>query len=134
MRHIRLLIVPTPLLTVFAGCDRGPSVQSSITAGQKHFRPVLDALAKYHQKHGQYPAKLDDLVREGLLAEIPKTPVVANAREGKPWYRVSDDRKSCEFHFNYHLKNQGIGVGDTTYAEWRSETGKWSMSGPGYPQ
>ena len=134
MRHIRLLSVLTLLFAVITGCDRGSSVQSSITAGQKHFQPVLDALAKYHQKHGQYPAKLDDLVREGLLVEIPKTPVVANAREGDPWYRASEDRKSCEVHFNYHLKNQGFGLGDTTYAEWNSDTGKWSMRGPGYPQ
>ena len=132
MRHICSLIVLGFVFAVITGCDQGPSVRSSITAGQKHFQPVLDALSKYREKHGKFPAQPDDLVREGLLTEIPKTPVVANAMEGDPWYRASEDRKSCEFHFKYHLKNQGIGIGDTTYADWRSETGKWSMSGPGY--
>jgi hypothetical protein len=120
------------ILFAVVGCDRGPSVQSSITAGQKHFQPVLDALAKYHEKHARYPAKLDELVREGLLSEIPKTPAVENARPGGPYYRVDDERKSYEFTFSYHLHDQGIGVGDTTYAKWHSASGSWSMSGPGY--
>ena len=132
MRHIGLLFVLTLLVTFVAGCDRGPSVRSSVTAAQTHFQPVLDALASYHQKHGKYPAKLDDVVRAGLLTEIPKTPVVANAMESGPYYRVSEDGKSCDVRFSYHLKNQGFGIGDTTYAEWRSDTAKWSMSGPGY--
>ncbi|MBC8107215.1 MAG: hypothetical protein H7Z14_11545 [Anaerolineae bacterium] len=92
---------------------------------------MLDALAQYFQKHNEYPVSLDDLVREGLLTEIPKTPVVSNASERDAWYRAANDRKSCTLVFSYHLTNQ-LGLGDTTYAEWHSETGQWKMSGPGY--
>ena len=96
---------------------------------------TISALAGHMRVSKQAASEMAGrLVREGLLVEIPKTPVVANAREGDPWYRASEDRKSCEVHFNYHLKNQGFGLGDTTYAEWNSDTGKWSMRGPGYPQ
>jgi hypothetical protein len=132
MWHIRAVVVIAVLIAVLAGCDNEASVRASVSAAQKHFQPVLDALAKYNQEHSKYPAKLDDLIAEGLLAEVPHTPVVGNAYAEDLSYEVAKDGRSCQLHFYYHLKNQGIGPGDTTYVDWRSDTGEWSMRGPGY--
>jgi hypothetical protein len=109
-----------------------PDVRTSVARARTHFQPVLDALSKYHAKHGAYPKDLESLVSEGLIQLIPNTPPVGNARAGDLWYRASDDRKSFELHFSYHLKRQGLGVGDTTYARYDSRAGGWAMTGPGY--
>ena len=110
-------------------CDRGPSIESSIASGQHHFQPVVDALGKYRQQHGEYPAKLEQLVSDGLLREIPRTPRVDNAHENDLMYTVSKDRRTCEIAFSYHLKNQAF-IGDTTYVVWHSTSRTWTTNGP----
>ena len=119
------------LLAVAAAWVMGPRIQTSVANGQRHFQPVLDGLEAYRAKHGQYPLALDELVAEGLITSIPKTPPVLNAHAYEPEYEVSADRQSFTFGFSYHLKRQ-LFLGDTTYAEWRSRDGKWHVSGPGY--
>ena len=119
------------LVLAAAALVAGPDVRVSVARGQQHFQPVLDALARYHQKHGRYPRALDDLVTEGLIASVPPTPRVRNAEAYDPEYEVAEDRRSFTFGFGYHLKRQ-LFLGDTTYAEWSSRDARWRMSGPGY--
>lgn len=119
------------LLILVAVRAWGPSVRTSVERGQKHFQPVLDGLASYHAAHGEYPRALDELVAGGLVASIPPTPPVSNARAGDPEYEVAEDRQSFTFGFSYHLKRQ-LFLGDDTYAEWSSREGKWRVTGPGY--
>lgn len=40
---------------------------------------IRGAIAKYHAKHGAWPPKLDDLVRDGELRAVPRDPLTGSA-------------------------------------------------------
>jgi general secretion pathway protein G len=40
---------------------------------------IRGAITRYHAKHGAWPARLDDLVRDGELREVPRDPLTGSA-------------------------------------------------------
>ena len=45
-----------------------------VSSARVALRPVITALETYHRQYGRYPAALDNLVHESLLAKSPDLP------------------------------------------------------------
>ncbi|RYD23850.1 MAG: hypothetical protein EOP88_02575 [Verrucomicrobiaceae bacterium] len=84
---LRILLLCSVFLT---GCDRYWS-DADIEATKEAGNQIVEALDTHRLKHGNYPGKLDELVKSGSLEAIPE-PV----GKQRTWeYSVQGDRTSC---------------------------------------
>ena len=78
--------------------------------GYQAAAPIIAALERYHQAHGQYPATLDALVP----AELPAVPAEVNSYPIT--YHAADDGYTLEFSYT------GPGMNHCTYTpatQWK---------------
>jgi len=129
---MRTTLIATLILLLLAGCTDRKSVRRSISAAEAKMKPVIAAIKQYRTDTGSYPEDLDVLVAAGLLDEEPALPIVSDADESGPYYKIKDGGGSYSLSISYHLHKQGFGLGDTTYSTWRPDGNGWSRSRPGY--
>jgi hypothetical protein len=96
------------------GC--GPNPETVLAKAQPVFERIAVALEEHHRRHGRYPQELSDLVKVGLLPEIPELPSHRGApSKYGPIYDVNTSLNFYRLSFGYHVP-EGIGPGDT---HWR---------------
>ncbi len=123
---MRVLKVAAILSMCWLQSACGPSVTAVLDSAEVAVQPVIDALRAYRSRHDGYPAALDELVRDGLLPQLP-----AQVAEGLK-YEVSGKRDVFLLAISQHDHSFQVGPGDTFYRCYFSDVGRW-QSLVGYP-
>ncbi|MDB6124086.1 MAG: hypothetical protein JWQ71_3079 [Pedosphaera sp.] len=88
---MRILILLCPLILLLVGCDTllstPPGKGRKAEAGYRAAAPVIRALDKFHEDHGQYPAVLDEL----LPMYLPNAGALLVHGKVKPMYSPRAD-------------------------------------------
>jgi hypothetical protein len=89
----------------------GTSPDRVLARAQRALEPVKGALDAYRRKHGHYPPELTELVKDGLLNEVPELPSLrGTSSHSGPYYDASVSFDFYRLAFMYDI-NSGFGPG-----------------------
>ena len=116
-----LVLVPIVLVCVsgifvfgiFLWGVSGPNPETVLANAQPVGDRLAIAIEEHHRRHGRYPQKLSDLVKQGLLAEVPELPSYrGTSSKYGPYYESNRALEFYRLSFGCHVDG-GIGPGDT---------------------
>jgi hypothetical protein len=134
---LRRTSLPICVLSFCLGCGLPPTPQAvpskgsaesfedAMRDGKVAFQPVLAALEEYHARFGRYPEKLDALVEDGLIDQLPAMPHVSGARSQVMGFQSDAATDFYHIYFIYDMSNYVGGSNRSFY--YISDEGQWKM-------
>jgi hypothetical protein len=107
---------------VISGCS--PSKEQAMRGGEEASRPAIAALQQYHERHGHYPARLEELVADGLIDSIPSIPEVQGMKKSGLRYQMDLDTDFYRLGFSYDIPGSS-GPGAIYQHIYLSDTMEW---------
>lgn len=115
---IELLVVMTIiglLLSLVAPRYIGNVDKAREAVLRENLASIRDVLDKHYADHGKYPAKLEDLVRDRYLRQIPLDPLTDS---NTTWRVVPPPTPEMGGVFDVHSGASGRGRDGRLYREW----------------
>lgn len=76
---------------------------------------LRDSIDKYYGDHGYYPAKLESLVQNKYIREIPTDPITESA---ETWVVIPSKEISSPGVYDIRSGAVGVGMNNKPYNEW----------------
>lgn len=76
---------------------------------------MRDSIDKYYGDHGRYPPKLESLVEEKYIREIPIDPITENSES---WVVSPSKEIDSPGVYDVHSGASGVGLNQKPYSEW----------------
>jgi general secretion pathway protein G len=107
---ILALLVTLAAPRYFGGVDRAKEATL-----RSDLRVVREAIDQYYGDRSRYPERLEDLVEEGYIRQIPQDPLTESTQS---WIVVPPKGEEAGSVYDIHSGAAGAGKDGIPYAEW----------------